>query len=76
LLDRNNPNVYAYTRQGEGKKMLILLNFSASAKQTSLQIPIVHEKLLLSNYNGAPVRKKGKSVFELRPYEAAIFVFQ
>ena len=26
LLDKTNPSVYAYTREWEGKKMLILLN--------------------------------------------------
>jgi oligo-1,6-glucosidase len=76
LLDKDNPNVYAYTRLGEGKKMLILLNFAASSKQTSLNIPVANAKLLLSNYNEIPVRKKGNSIFILRPYEAAIFQLQ
>ena len=34
LLDKGNPQVYAYTREWHGKKMLILLNFSDKPAET------------------------------------------
>jgi oligo-1,6-glucosidase len=72
LLDKNNPQVYVYTREGEGKKMLILLNFSSTGVKTHLQIPMAGARILLSNYreNGSLVAPH--SVVTLRPYEAVI----
>ena len=40
LLDKDNSQVYAYTREGEGKKMLILLNFSS--KNAILKLEYIH----------------------------------
>ena len=52
---------------------MILLNFSSSDAQTGIrQIPETG-KMLLSNYNGPLVNKKGKTYITLRPYEAIIY---
>ena len=68
LLDKDNPNIYAYTREGDGKKMLILLNFSAKNATVNLKdINLSKAKLLLGNYPDAKVAAI------LRPYEAVIF---
>jgi oligo-1,6-glucosidase len=75
LLDKNNPNVYAYTREYEGKKMLILLNFSSSGAKTNIRPTISGKKLLLSNYSNAPVKDPDMETITLRPYESRIYSF-
>ena len=72
LLDKNNSKVYAYTREGEGKKLLIALNFSPTPAQTNLKVSNTGAKLVLSNYNEAPALN-GKTTLSLRPYEAVIY---
>jgi oligo-1,6-glucosidase len=52
-LDKDNPAIYAYTRELDGKKFLILLNFKnklATANAPSLDLS--GAKLLLGNYPG------------------------
>jgi oligo-1,6-glucosidase len=70
LLDKNNPNVYAYTRELDGKKMLILLNFSGKRAVFNMDINIRNATLLLSNY------KKGLESRALLPYEAAVYLLK
>jgi len=72
LLDKDNPAVYAYTREDNGKKFLILLNFSAHKAQTKIGIPLHNAKLLLSNDQ----RTQGSSFNGLNPYEACIYQLQ
>lgn len=73
LLDKANPKVYAYTREGEGQKMLILLNFSSSNAQTRLALNLSHATLLLSNYKEAPLIPKGSPILTLKPYQAVVY---
>jgi oligo-1,6-glucosidase len=73
LLDKANPNVYAYTREAEGQTMLILLNFSASRAQANIVADLSNAKLLLSNYDAAPLFTKQKSTITLQPYQAVIY---
>jgi oligo-1,6-glucosidase len=73
LLDEANPNVYAYTREGGGQKMLIVLNFSSTAAQTSLALNLSTAKLLLSNYKEPPLVGKGNATLTLKPYQAAVY---
>ena len=67
LLDKDNPNVYAYTRTLNGKKILVLLNFKNKVATTHTGLNISKAKLLLGNYAKA---SKGNS---LKPYEAVIY---
>jgi len=67
LLDKNNPAVYAYTREGAGKKILVLLNFTTQSATVKTGISTGHAKVLLCNYS-SPL-KDGK----LRPYEAIVY---
>jgi oligo-1,6-glucosidase len=67
LLDKDNPDVYAYTREGDGKKMLILLNFRTRPATAATGIDLSHARLLLDNYPDPP---GGDS---LRPYEARVY---
>jgi len=69
LLDKSNPDVYAYIREFEGKKMLVLLNFKAKAASATIaDIDLSKAKLVMNNYI-----EEGKSLLDLRPYEAKIY---
>lgn len=69
LLDKSNPDVYAYTREIDGKKLLIVLNFSKNNASTKLDLKLGKE--LLNNYPTSISAKTDK--IELRPYEAKVF---
>ena len=72
LLDKDNPKIYAYTREGNGRKFLILLNFSPDKAQPHVDILLTGAKLLLSNDQ----RSQGNPPLELNPYEACIYQLQ
>lgn len=67
LLDKENPNVYAYTREWEGKKLLVLLNFTAKPATANTGIDLSKAKVLINNY-AEPAEDT-----HLRPYEAVIY---
>ncbi len=67
LLDAANPSVYAYTRELNGKKLLVLLNFKKEPATVNTGLNVSKAKVLISNYSTA-----GKSA-TLRPYEAVIY---
>ena len=71
LLDKDNPDVYAYTRELNGKKMLILLNFSAKNATANVDVDMNNTKGLLSNYKDKVIYKV-KGGVSLRPYEALV----
>ena len=73
LLDKANPNVYGYTRKGEGQTMLILLNFSAFTAQANIALDLSSAILLLSNYDEEPLLSKENSKVILKPYQAVIY---
>jgi oligo-1,6-glucosidase len=66
LLDSKNPNVYAYTRELKGKKVLVLLNFSSKNASANTGLNLKNAKVLINNY-----AKASKSA-ELRPYESVV----
>ena len=67
LLDKNNSNVYAYTRELNGTKFLIMLNFKKEPSKVNAGINRAGAKLLLDNYTSP---SKGNT---LKPYEAAVY---
>jgi oligo-1,6-glucosidase len=67
LLDKRNPNVFAYTRKMDNKRILVLLNFTSKPAIQNTGINLNDAKLLLSNYPGSI------HASTLRPYEAAIY---
>ena len=67
LLDNANPNIYAYTRESDGKKLLILLNFTAKIASVKTGLNFKNAKLLINNYGQC------KPTENLRPYEAVIY---
>lgn len=66
LLDKENPNVYAYTREFEGKKLLVMLNFSSKKAAVKTGLNTNNATILSNNYGGK------SSTTELRPYEAVV----
>ena len=69
LLDKDNPHVYAYTRELDGKKLLVMLNFSAKNATANTGIDLSKGKILINNYATAFGGK------ELRPYEAVVYEY-
>jgi oligo-1,6-glucosidase len=67
LLDKDNPDVYAYTREYEGQTFLILLNFSAKTAVANTGLKLNKAKVLLGNY---PASSKNGT---LKPYESVIY---
>ena len=67
LLDKDNPDVYAYTRELDGKKMLVVLNFKSVIASVGKDIDTSKAKILLSNYSSHLGGGK------LQPYEAIIY---
>lgn len=67
LIDAENPDVFAYTRSLNGKKVLVLLNFKATNATVKLDdLDISKSKILIDNYD-AP-----SAIGQLKPYEAMI----
>ncbi len=67
LIDPENANVFAYTRELNGKKMLIVLNFSKEKASLKTELKTKNAKILINNY-ATPNNSN-----ELRPYEAVIY---
>ena len=63
LLDKDNPNVDAYTRELDGRKILILLNFPSKKATVNTKYNIGNAKVLIGNYT------KPSKWLELQPYE-------
>jgi oligo-1,6-glucosidase len=69
LLDRDNPHVYAYKRELNGKVLIVILNFKPH--QASVWLPeldLSPSKLVISNYEDTKGRPD-----RLRPFEALIY---
>jgi len=72
LLDNENPEVFAYSRDLNGKKMLVLLNFSDKMASFNLGIALNQSTIVLDNYSNTGKIKNNT----LRPYEAVILEFK
>jgi oligo-1,6-glucosidase len=70
LLDKENPRVYAYTREWEGERLVVLLNFSASEAEFKIGVELKSSISLLGNYS-IPI-----CIDILNPYEARIIKLQ
>jgi oligo-1,6-glucosidase len=66
LLDEENPKVYAYLRSFEGRKIIVLLNFSAEKAVYNCDFNLEKSTVLLSNYSSKNIN------CELRPFEALV----
>lgn len=66
LVDMENPSVFAYTRELNGKKRLVLLNFKSTTATVNTGMDLSKAKVLIGNY---PNPVAGEA---LKPYEAII----
>jgi oligo-1,6-glucosidase len=73
LIDKTNPNVFAYTRENGKEKLLVLLNFSTSNARAVVPALSQKPELLLSNYKQIPLLDKTRTHITLKPYQAAIY---
>ncbi|NUO00616.1 MAG: alpha-glucosidase [Saprospiraceae bacterium] len=71
LLQREHPEIYAYTREMDGKKMLVLLNFTAKNATIELGEVAAIKGAVINNYESVAV--KGNAI-SLLPYQAVIFL--
>ena len=68
LLDKNNPEIYAYTRGTGSDKILVLLNFSKNMVNWKVASQLkLSDKILINNYQQL---KKNASVVTLNAYQA------
>ncbi len=66
LVDEANPGVYAYTRELDDRKILVLLNFKSREATVEIDSDLSAAKILSGNYS---VTSTGN---ELKPYEAKV----
>ena len=68
LLDKDNPEVYAFTREANGEKVLVLLSFRKTGGSFNLDKMQLGEEWI---NNLQPLQIKG-SIVTLQPYQACI----
>ena len=69
VLDRENPEVYAYTRSLDGRTLMVALSFSPAGGRTAIPAGYHPGKILINNLAASPV--KGTAVV-LEPYQAVV----
>jgi oligo-1,6-glucosidase len=69
LIDRDNPEVFAYTRSLKGRMLMVALSFSTAGGSTSVPAEYRAGRILMDNLAGSPVTG-GKLV--LQPYQAVV----
>lgn len=69
LVEAVHPQIFAYIREDEQRKLLVMLNFSSRIAHIRPEAKTEGAKVLLYNYNDHPVI--GPTI-QLRPYEALI----
>ena len=72
LLFENDPQIFAYTRNWNGEKLIVISNFYGKEITVDMQLEkaIVHPEILLSNYDDSPVTLER---LNLRPYESIVY---
>jgi oligo-1,6-glucosidase len=69
LLDRGNPDVFAYTRSLGGRTLLVLLSFSRKEVETTLPSGYAAGRVLINNLANDPLRVTS---IVLHPYQAVV----
>lgn len=67
LLDKDNKQVYSYTRESGSKKYLVVLNFTSATTKANTGIDLSKAKVLINNYD------KPAADGSLRAYEAVVY---
>lgn len=75
LVDRDNEHLFAYTRQFENQKALVVCNFTDRAVEWDSAANLVGEvkEVLLDSY-GVSEKFRGEQRWALRPYEAVVLL--
>lgn len=77
VLDKKNLAVFAYTREHNGNKALVLLNFSDDAQKFKMPSEagslVAKAKLLISNYASDEGIELTDEV-ELKPWESRVYL--
>jgi oligo-1,6-glucosidase len=72
LLYKNDPKIYAYTRELNGEKMLVLLNFSKDKVDFNFnEYKSINKSVLISNYSNQTESPDGSVI--LQPYQAIVY---
>ena len=71
VIDNGHSEIYAYTRILEGKRVLILLNFSDTKTIFEVPIEISNKRLVIGNYDVSG--DENNLVFELKAWESRIY---
>jgi oligo-1,6-glucosidase len=69
LLDRENPEVFAYTRSLEGRNVMVALSFSPAGGRTALPAGQAAGRVLANNLATSPVKR---TELVLGPYQAVV----
>jgi oligo-1,6-glucosidase len=69
LLDRENPEVFAYTRSLSGRTLMVALSFSPAGGRTAVPKGYAAGKTLMNNLAISPVRARQ---LVLEPYQAVV----
>jgi len=68
LLDKDNPSVYAYTREWQGRTFLVVLNFTNQPAVFNTGLDISNAKVVIDNYPATTDQA-------LKAYEARVYQF-
>lgn len=75
LLDKNNPRIYSYTRELNGEKAAVLLNFSKDTVEFNFdEYRNTKKSLLVSNYSNTP--ESVSETITLFPYHAVVYRYE
>jgi oligo-1,6-glucosidase len=69
LLDRENPDVFAYTRSLNGRTLMVALSFSPVGGSTALPTGYAAGKTLMNNFAESPIQG---AQLVLKPYQAVV----
>lgn len=75
IMDRTNPNVYAYLRIGEKENLLVVLNFTSKTAVFNNTQGLKGASLLANNLKQAPVSSANGKRITLAPYQSLVFRF-
>ncbi|WP_067726324.1 alpha,alpha-phosphotrehalase [Oceanobacillus damuensis] len=72
LLFEDDPQIFAYTRNWNGEKLIVINNFYGEEVTVDLQLEknIINPEILLSNYPDSP---ETLEQLHLRPYESIVY---
>jgi oligo-1,6-glucosidase len=70
LVDENNNQIFAYTRELDNQKLMVVLNFSDTQATLNADIDVAKRVILIGNYELA----SNSNLY--RPYEAVVYDIQ